>query len=485
MRIQAENRAYRIGEVMALSDTAYYAYRRELQNRPPAEGNRREPEGGRTLLLAMGEDGEDGVVVDLTGGRYEGLPAFVPDARKQLDAHIASIAEYCVREGVENTENGEWSITYEELYFQFDGTTLTSRNGMGRLLQEKLRQREEVNALIMTEDCIEMSYHLEYCPNCQRGGLAGAMNLLSLMDCNLYDLHLECGQDSEEPYLSPPLDRLTADTLTEYGKRDWADVMKAKVTGISGKHGRMTVSLTGCSAEWLRDFCGLLLGDTNQGYYEQCVAMPDMAYGKAGEQPSDLRDSRVSDLIATYEELFHVQRDERITHYFGDYGSHFFNMGVTDQEIQPVYEKALAVMEMDDAGFRSTKEFLHRGEIIGRMRDCLLAKELHPGEEVLFVGTEPYGGPGDFELRGGHIRFVDPERKTCTVRGSFFDMKDVPLRYVLGRYNAEITETHYGRPHVEVLFGEYPALAQQYLHEAEERWEQYETDAAAAPTQTM
>ena len=43
---------------------------------------------------------------------------------------------------------------------------------------------------------------------------------------------------------------------------------------------------------------------------------------------------------------------------------------------------------------------------------------------------------------------------------------------MLGRYNAEITETHYGRPHVEVLFGEYPALAQQYLHEAEERWEQ-------------
>lgn len=68
---------------------------------------------------------------------------------------------------------------------------------------------------------------MEYCPNCQRGGLAGAMNLLSLMGCNLYDLHLECGQDSEEPYLSPPLDRLTADTLTEYGKRDWADVMKA------------------------------------------------------------------------------------------------------------------------------------------------------------------------------------------------------------------------------------------------------------------
>lgn len=488
MMIRAEDRIYRIGEVMELSDSAYQNYRRELQSHPSAEGSLQRSEDGHTFLLAMGEDSEDGVVVDLTGARYEGVPAFVPDARKQLDAHIESVAEYCVREGIENTEDGEWSMTYEELYFQFDGTTLSSRNGMGRLLQEKLQQREEVNALIMTEDCIEMSYHLEYCPNCQQGGLAGAMNLLSLMDCNLYDLHLECEQDSdgsEERYLSPPLNRLGANTLTEYGKTDWADVLKAKVTGISGKHGRMTVGLTGCSPERLRDFCGLLLGETNQGYYERCVIMPNVVYGKAGEQPSDLRDSRVSDLIATYEELCDVPREKRLTHYFGDYGSHFFNMGVTDQEIQPVYEKALEAIEMDDASFRSTKEFLYRGEIIGRMRDCLLAKELHAGEEVLFVGTEPYGGPGDFELRGGFVRSVDPERKTCTVQGSFFDMKDVPLRYVLGRYNAEITEEHYDRPHVEVLFGEYPALAQQYLHEAEEQWEQNEMAATAAPSQTM
>ena len=66
-------------------------------------------EDGHTFLLAMGEDSEDGVVVDLTGARYEGVPAFVPDARKQLDAHIESVAEYCVREGIENTEDGEWS----------------------------------------------------------------------------------------------------------------------------------------------------------------------------------------------------------------------------------------------------------------------------------------------------------------------------------------------------------------------------------------
>ena len=112
MMIRAEDRIYRIGEVMELSDSAYQNYRRELQSHPSAEGSLQRSEDGHTFLLAMGEDSEDGVVVDLTGARYEGVPAFVPDARKQLDAHIASIAECFVREGVENTENGERSSTY-------------------------------------------------------------------------------------------------------------------------------------------------------------------------------------------------------------------------------------------------------------------------------------------------------------------------------------------------------------------------------------
>ena len=47
-----------------------------------------------------------------------------------------------------------------------------------------MRQREEINALIMTEDAIEM-----HCPNCQQGGIAGALNLVSLMGCNIYDEH--------------------------------------------------------------------------------------------------------------------------------------------------------------------------------------------------------------------------------------------------------------------------------------------------------
>ena len=61
----------------------------------------------------------------------------------------------------------------------------------GKLREEELRQREEINDLIMTEDAIEMTYHLEHCPNCQQGGIAGALNLVSLMGCNIYDEHDE------------------------------------------------------------------------------------------------------------------------------------------------------------------------------------------------------------------------------------------------------------------------------------------------------
>ena len=43
----------------------------------------------------------------------------------------------------------------------------------------------------MTEDAIEMTYHLEHCQNCQQGGISSALNLVSLIGCNIYDEHNE------------------------------------------------------------------------------------------------------------------------------------------------------------------------------------------------------------------------------------------------------------------------------------------------------
>lgn len=102
--------------------------------------------------------------------------------------NIRRIADYCISEGTEHSEDGRWQISYNELYDLFDAK-ISDTNGNGKLLRRELQQREEINELIITEDCIEMTYHLEYCQNCQRGGIESTAILLSLMGCNLYEEH--------------------------------------------------------------------------------------------------------------------------------------------------------------------------------------------------------------------------------------------------------------------------------------------------------
>ena len=97
---------------------------------------------------------------------------------------LKRLADYAVREGTEHTTDGRWSVSYDELYYHF-GEGITDANENGKLLEEELRQREEINELIMTEDAIEMTCHLRYCPQCQ----GDPVSLFSILGCNLYDDH--------------------------------------------------------------------------------------------------------------------------------------------------------------------------------------------------------------------------------------------------------------------------------------------------------
>ena len=386
--------------------------------------------------------------------------------KKQFTAR--EIADVLVREGTSQTTTGRWSVGFEEIQNRF-GLDLSADSDAGRLIVIALKQEEEINELIMTEDHIEMSYHLEYCPACNQGGAPGIMNLFSLMGCNLYDVHL-C-HDEEEHQIAT-IAELNQDTLTEEGKAEWADVLESRVTKIyPGVYG-LQVSLTGCMAQRLADFSFMLAGYCSEEDYERWVTDEDRSYAWDGEQPEESSQPiRTVNLIATYEEIFQVPQEDRLTVYFPNYGCHCFRSGVADSQIRPVYEKALAVIEMTDHAYQDEGNAYHqRGEVISRMRDCLLAKEVQLGEEVLFINTEPYAGPGDFSFRGGIVKAVDPGEKTCTIRGQFFDMEDVPLHYILGRYNPDVKGKHYGKEDVEVLFGENEAMAQHDLKEAEERW---------------
>ena len=84
---------------------------------------------------------------------------------------------------------------------------------------------------------------------------------------------------------------------------------------------------------------------------------------------------KTSDLIATYEELFHISPEERVTYYYGDYGGHFFKYGTAEESICAAYEKALAAIQMDSDTFQQSKDFIYRGGIIARMQSCTLGPD--------------------------------------------------------------------------------------------------------------
>ena len=164
-------------------------------------------------------------------------------------------------------------------------------------------------------------------------------------------------------------------------------------------------------------------------------------------------------LIAAYETAAGLPDNERITRTDGTW-----RPGVTEQQAASLYRQAQALLAPETKLLSTSRESL-----IDQMRDALLSRELSVGDTVLFAATEPYGGPGDFALR-------------------FFPMDDVPLHYVLGRYDLDLHETHYGVPCVQPLMGEHPELAERYLREAEARWNtQYGPPAASseAPKNTM
>lgn len=87
-------------------------------------------------------------------------------------------------------------------------------------------------------------------------------------------------------------------------------------------------------------------------------------------------------------------------------------IGMTDDEICEIGFTSLApyFTEHQDDDY---------DENISRERDEFLAGCLKPGDEVLFVATIPYGGEGDFALRGGIIRAVDADNRMCSVKGEF------------------------------------------------------------------
>ena len=83
------------------------------------------------------------------------------------------------------------------------------------------------------------------------------MTVFSLMGCNLEDVHLV---DNDEEHDLATIVELNQNTLTEQGKKDWADVLSAKVERIyEGDYG-VQIAVSGCDPQRLEDFSKMLAG---------------------------------------------------------------------------------------------------------------------------------------------------------------------------------------------------------------------------------
>ena len=97
-------------------------------------------------------------------------------------------------------------------------------------------------------------------------GCDKGLTVAELIHCGLEDVHL---LHADEEIDVATIDRLTSDTITEAGFREWYDVMSAKVERIyTGFYG-LQVDVSGCEPERLTDFSYALAGYCSEEDYDR------------------------------------------------------------------------------------------------------------------------------------------------------------------------------------------------------------------------
>ena len=187
----------------------------------------------------MNRQGEDGILVNSEGSAYARYSAYLPFAGHLLDYYVNMIADYCVTEGTQNTSDGVWAISFDEVYEHLN-VDIVEDSGLDELVLRELQMRDEVAEAIQTEDSFEITYHLEHCPQCNAGGIEAGFSLLSLLGCTLQDVHF-IEKDGSDIVAS--ITELNANMITEQGREEWADVLSTKVGKIFNHQGQIMIEL--------------------------------------------------------------------------------------------------------------------------------------------------------------------------------------------------------------------------------------------------
>lgn len=263
------------------------------------------------------------------------------------------------------------------------------------------------------------------------------------------------------------IDDVSLSCLSQYGKEMWDDILEAKLERLGGS----TLVISGVSAERFCEFRKLMLGECDPKLYDQCIVNSKTYMANKDLMPDRSFDTRLVELIATYEDLTDIPYGDRVTAYFGDYGMHYMVDDFDMDKARNVRDEALKSMEMTLEEFNHSDEFWCRQNIRLRMREGMMADKIQTGDEILFVNAEPLAGPGDFRKIGGRIVSVDIDSKTCLVQTQV-PKTAVPFRNILARYNEQVHQRHFGLDHCEPILGITDNDARVLLAEAKELYEQ-------------
>ena len=198
-------------------------------------------------LLVLGEGQPDGILVDSGLSQHAKFTSFLPNAVDFMKKQIKMMVDEILNDN-ENT------IDFKPISDKFD-VTVTSDNGIGRMLIDELRRRNELADVEVTDASIKLT-RVENDP--VEVNDEHLMTLFMLMGCNLENIHIV---DADVEHDLATIVELNQDTLTDEGKREWSDVLSAKVTRIfDGIYGTQ-IEVAGSEPERLEAFSKMLAGE--------------------------------------------------------------------------------------------------------------------------------------------------------------------------------------------------------------------------------
>ena len=254
-------------------------------------------------LLVTGEGRSEGVLVESEGYGYARYASYVPDAAaleydslSEFGAGLSRLADQMIQTGTDGTRDGNWIFYLDQVQEGCD-FSLSENPALTELLADMLVERPEVSLASIHRDCLELRFYPDFCKNLQEGrrqSLAGLVSqekdsgdnmiqenggqamgtcLKDLLCARWENLHLV--HDEIDYGLPHTIVELDGGTLTEAGKKAWADVLDAKVVRVFQGYSGLQMELSGVKASRLDAFSAMLAGYCSVEDYENWVNEPE------------------------------------------------------------------------------------------------------------------------------------------------------------------------------------------------------------------